>query len=414
MSTVNALYAERIKRIEDATALKEPDRVPVAPNFSSVTQRLYGSSYRDIYYDHEKAGEAMLEFYRHYDQCDAHTFLGFLSGRANEIAGSTMMDWPGRPGTKVPDFSSHQVIEHEYMSPEEYPEMLGDFTGFMLRKYIPRAYSNMKGFESVYFNSGVIMGYGMLSALNTPALLENYRRLAEIAEEEAKAAKASEKYVGKLAEMGIPNFLSGLAEAPYDIVGDYFRGTMGIFEDLLYEQDNLEAACGFFADQQIRVLSKFRDLDHPVKRISFPLHKAMDGFMSDEHFEKLYWKPLQKVILALIDFGVTPYIYTEGPFNTRLKYLADVPPGKVIYHFETVDMAEACRILKGTACICGNLPVAMLEFGKPENVSDETKKLLDTCAPGGGYIFDLNGTLENARPENLDAMFRVLDEYGKY
>ena len=38
-----------------------------------------------------------------------------------------MIDWPGRPGTRVPDFSTHQVIEHEYMSQDEYPEFINDF-----------------------------------------------------------------------------------------------------------------------------------------------------------------------------------------------------------------------------------------------------------------------------------------------
>ena len=52
---------------------------------------------------------------------------------------------PGRPGTKVSPFSSHQIIERELMLQEEYPEMLNDFTGFMLRKYIPRAYQNLSG-----------------------------------------------------------------------------------------------------------------------------------------------------------------------------------------------------------------------------------------------------------------------------
>ncbi len=410
----NELFEERVRRIETATALKEPDRVPVAPNFASVMQRLYGSSYRDIYYDHKKAGEAMLEFYRHYDMCDAHTFIGFSSGKANEIAGSEMIDWPGRPGTKVPDFSSHQVIEHEFMTPDEYPELLNDLTGFMLRKYIPRAYHNLKGFHSIAFNASVLMGTAAVAPLCTPEMLDTYQKLAEIAVEEAETAKVSAEYVRKLADMGIPNFLTGISEAPYDIIGDYFRGTMGIFEDLLYEEDNLTAACDMFANHVIEVLKPLKDADLPVKRISFPLHKAMDGFMSDEQFRKLYWKPFKKIIFALVDLGITPYIYTEGPYNSRLPYLAEVPPGKVIYHFETVDMQEACRILKGTACICGNLPVALLEFGKPEQVRDETKRLLDICAPGGGYIFDLNGTLENAKHENLDAMFDVLDTYGKY
>ena len=35
-------------------------------------------------------------------------------------------------------------------------------------------------------------------------------------------------------------------------------------------------------------------------------------------------------------------------------------------------------------------------------------------APGGGYLFDFNGSLENCKPENLEAMFETLEKYGKY
>ena len=199
--------------------------------------------------------------------------------------------------------------------------------------------------------------------------------------------------------------MTGSSEAPYDILGDYFRGTMGIFEDLTDPDmaDYIDKACEMFAQQQIQALQYFRYVDMPVKRVFFPLHKAMDGFMSDEQYERFYWRPLRKIIMALIDMDVTPYIYTEGPYNSRLKFLTDVPKGKVFYHFENVDMAEAKRI-----------SISRMEFGKKEDIIEETKRLLDVCAPGGGYLFDFNGSLENCKPENMEAMFETLDKYGKY
>lgn len=86
--------------------------------------------------------------------------------------------------------------------------------------------------------------------------------------------------------------------------------------------------------------------------------------MNEEQYHRLYWKPLKKNHDGPDRVGVTPYIYTEGPYSSRLEQLTDVPKGKVLYHFEKVDMKEAKRILGGTACIMGNLPVALLEFGK--------------------------------------------------
>ena len=410
------LFQERLNRVNSAIRLEKTDRVPLTPFFASWVQRSQGSSYRDIYYDQEAAGKAAVEFYSKHQMLDASYGARFTSGKANEIAQSQMIDWPGRPGTLVDMYSSHQVIEREFMTQEEYPEMLNDFTGFMLRKYIPRAYPALKGFEKAKVTPTVVLNTGMLAPFYSPEMQEAYKVLAQIGAADAECARISGIYSAKLAEIGFPSMFTGGSEAPYDILGDYFRGTMGIFEDLIDEdmQEYIERACDMFADQQIANMQYFKYVDMPVKRVFFPLHKAMDGFMNDEQFERLYWKPLKKIMMALIDMDVTPYIYTEGPYNSRLEMLTDVPRGKVLYHFEKVDMKEAKRILGGTACITGNLPVAMIEFGKKEDVIDATKKLLDDCAQDGGYIFDFDGSLENANPENLDAMFETLDKYGKY
>lgn len=411
-----SLFAERKNRVDTAISLGIPDRVPVAPFIASYMQRVNGSSYKDIYYDYDAAGKAAVKFYTEHPQCDLHTFSGFTSGRANELADSQMIDWPGKPGTLVSDYSSHQVIEREFMTQEEYPEMLNDFTGFMIRKYIPRAYPGLRGFSGFTLTPTVVLNTRTLSPLYSEEALEAYQNLSKIAQEDAKAGDATGKYMQELAGMGFPGLISGMSEAPYDILGDYFRGTMGIFEDLTDEdmQEYMERACDMFADQQIQSLQYLRFADMPVKRVFFPLHKAMDGFMNAEQYERLYWKPLKKIMMALIEWGVTPFIYTEGPYNTRLEQLTDVPKGKVLYHFENVDMKEAKRVLGNTACIMGNLSVTTMEFGKKEDVIRQTRQLLEDCMPGGGYIFDFNGSLENCKPENLDAMFETLEKYGHY
>ena len=416
MSDNAAKFAERLNRVNAAIALEKTDRVPVCPFFASYLQRADGGTYKDLYYNYETAGEAALKFYAKYPLIDAATFAGFTSGRANEIADTQIIDWPGKPGTLVPDTSSHQVKELAFMSQEEYPEMLKDFTGFMIRKYIPRMYPSLKGFANVSLIPTVVLSTSLINPLYSPELLQSYETLAKIAAEEAETGRMTGIYMQKLAEAGFPGMMSGISEAPYDILGDYFRGTMGIFEDLVDEdmQEYMEQACDMFADQQIAALQYFRFVDMPVKRVFFPLHKAMDGFMSDEQYERLYWKPLKKIMMALIDMGVTPFIYTEGPYNTRLDFLTDVPKGKVLYHFEKVDMKEAKRKLSGIACISGNLSISRLEFGSKEDIIRDTRQLLEDCMPGGGYIFDFDGSVEYAKEENVDAMFETLAKYGNY
>lgn len=412
------LYAERLNRFNSAIALQPTDRVPVAPFFSSYPERVNGRSYKDLFYDHETALESTVKFYQKYPIIDAAATPVLNSGKSMELLQMQSIDWPGRPGTKVSDYSSHQVIEMEPMLQEEYPEMLNDFTGFMFRKYIPRVYPGLKAFAGLDLNvAGASISPGLLlGSVLSPEMLATYKLMEQIAAEEAKVSEYTMKFVGALAQVGFPTIMTGISEAPYDILGDYFRGTMGIFEDLTDPdmQEYMEAACELFAQQQIRQLSFLQYVDMPYKRVFFPLHKGMDGFMNDEQYERLYWKPLKKIMMSLIDIGVTPYIYTEGKYDTRIDFLTDVPKGKVYYHLEAADMKRAKDKLAGIACISGNLPISLLEFGNKEAVIDRTKQLLDECAPGGGYVFDFDGSLEYAKEENIDAMFETLDKYGKY
>ena len=79
-----------------------------------------------------------------------------------------------------------------------------------------------------------------------------------------------------------------------------------------------------------------------------------------------------------------------------------------------VDMKRAKETVGKNNCITGNLSLYTLEFGTKQQTIDETKRLLDICAPGGGYVFGCSGCVEYAKVENLEAMFETLETYGRY
>ena len=136
--------------------------------------------------------------------------------------------------------------------------------------------------------------------------------------------------------------------------------------------------------------------------------------MSAENYEKYYWPPLKKLINAVIDAGLTPFVFCEGNYKTRLDILQDVPKGKVLYAFEKQDMKLAKEKLGKTACIAGNMSAELLAHGTKEQVIEETKRLLDICAPGGGYIMSNDIILDSCKRENLAAWYEATVKYGKY
>ena len=53
-------------------------------------------------------------------------------------------------------------------------------------------------------------------------------------------------------------------------------------------------------------------------------------------------------------------------------------------------------------------------FFAPEDVKEGCRKLIETCAPGGGYILSAAASMDQGKIENLHAMMDAVREYGVY
>lgn len=405
-------YEARLKRVNDSVALREPDRVPLTPVMEGFPIRYAGGTYAQCMLDWSFVGQCLDVFYK-----DFHPDLGWdpvlwYPARYMEEAGITWFRWPGKH-IQEPNVL-YQYIEGEYMKAEEYPEAIQDMTKFMMNKWIPRSFSNLKGFSALDFRNAMWFGHmGSLAAFGLPEVQDSLK--AAMA-----AGKTLLEWFGYIAaydrkmeeEFGIPVAYATFAFAPFDMVGDTMRGTEGVLCDLYDHPDELLALidkCTEFA---------IPDAIAAAKAAGRPwvwlwLHKGVDEFMSDEAFRKFYWPSLRKLITGIAEAGLTPMVYVEGRYNTRLPYLTEVPKGKVVYLFENTDMAKAKKALKDTACIAGNVPNVMLAYGDKQEVADYCKWLIDTCAPGGGYMMDTSAVLDEAKAENVKAMFETTETYGK-
>lgn len=144
----------------------------------------------------------------------------------------------------------------------------------------------------------------------------------------------------------------------------------------------------------------------------FP-HKGFKGLMSDEQYKTFYWPTFRKVILGIIDAGLTPFIFTEGDYTSRLEIIKDVPKRKVVYHIEK-DIFKAKEVLGDVACLTGGPPSSLLCTGTIEEVKDYCKKLIDVVGKGGGYILNPEVPLMDENPENVKAMTDFFKEHGVY
>ncbi len=406
------LLEERSRRIQDAVELREPDRVPLSTIWHFWPARYAGMTCREAMYDHARFADALRKSVLDLEP-DSFGFMqpAVSLGPTFDQMGFRMLEWPGHG---VGEDSTYQFLDREYMTADEYDDFIFDPTGFFLRKYLPRvadAFAGFAGFPD--FPGFPYLGVAhSTAAFASPEMAESFERLAAAGREMGAMMGSGLPVVQELTGLGFPTVFGGFSMAPYDYIGDYLRGSRGAMLDMFrHEQKMLEAiekACSILIRS-----TTLRTGSLPNKTVFIPLHWGLDGFMSDEQFAKFYWPSLRRLLVALIDEGMTPLVLWEGNCESRLERIGDIPPGKAIYFFERTDPFKAKAALGDTVCLRGFVPVSLLTTAKPAAVDEYCKKLIDGCAAGGGLIIDgAIGIPDDARVENVFAMRDAVWKYG--
>jgi uroporphyrinogen-III decarboxylase len=118
--------------------------------------------------------------------------------------------------------------------------------------------------------------------------------------------------------------------------------------------------------------------------------------------------------MGLIAEGVVPMPAAEGHWTTRLEVLQDIPKGKTMWMIDQSDIVKAKKTLGRVGCMFGNVPSDLLSIGTSQQIKDYVKKLIDSCAQGGGFIVSNGAFFDQAKPENVHAMVDLTKLYGVY
>ena len=409
-------YAERNSRVNEAIAMKVPDRVPFQLWVGYFAARYCGIPCSAAYYDSEKWRAANYKTITELEPDVYWAQTSRISGKAMEILGPRQMRWPG---FGVSPNHSHQMIELEPMKAEDYDAFLSDPSDFIIRSYLPRVLESaapmakLPPFRSLLFSMGMAPYLARFTLPDMVEMLEKFRKVPELqAEWQNRDINFDEEMAGR----GFPGYTTPMmmAGAPFDMISDFLRGMRGSMLDMYRLPDKLLEACDMLCRQNLAMIKSFpAPEDGSVKRVFLALHRGSDGFMSLPQFEKFYWPTLKKVLLALVDAGWTPCPFFEGTWDQRLEYLLELPKGKVLCHFAKTDPEKAKAVLGGHLCFMLDVPGFLLQAGTVSEVEDYCRNLIKVCGKDGGFIMTATA-LDEARPENVKAMIDITKSYGRY
>lgn len=407
-------YQERAGLVADAIKIDANiKRVPIMPLTTFAPTMMAGLSGRQAMYDPAAAGKAYLDFCTTYEPDTAGAAPMLMYGPALETLKYNLYKWPGNG---VAEDLSYQFIEKEYMKDDAYDRLISDPTDFWLRYWIPKTHGALAPFADtppIYGTMELPMMGPWLVSMGTPPMQAALKALMEAGKQCFDWINTMGAYLGQIMDAGFPFGAGGATKAPFDVLSDSFRGTTPLMMDLYRRPEKVLEAVERLVKPMIDTgVGGAMANNNPI--VFIPLHKGADGFMSDDQFKKFYWPTLKAVMYGLAEAGCVPACFVEGGYNQRLEYLAETSDIRSLYLFDRTDMAKANEVLGGKVCIAGGFPVSLILTGTPEQVEQETKKLIDTAATNKGYILSVGCALDEAKHETFKAFTAAGKKFGKY
>ncbi|MEM1717221.1 MAG: uroporphyrinogen decarboxylase family protein [Candidatus Bathyarchaeia archaeon] len=414
MEEVEKIAEQRLRRVQDAINLKEPDRVPLGLGFDyGFIAKWSGLTTYDVLFNYDKAREAIVKVARDFpvdnppmamlgtgslvgfalrDYPDIAMFVGPLTGPMHDILRDKYTRWPGRELS--PNTGSFQFIGGEFMRADEYDKFVENPSEFMAEVVVPRAHQS----------------------LERPGSAEAMAALIRACLEGMKYSNFLFSIAQDFARLGYPQRVGGgfLTSVPLDFLGDFLRTIPGILVDLRKQPEKVKLACDVLMDLMDESLLK--RLPTPLPEgfsIGIPLH--LNEYLSPKLYYEFYWPHLKKIIVDFYNRGARSFVAFEGRHDAYLESILELPRGWGVAYFEKTDVRKAKKVLAGHTCVSGGIPTTLLLSATPSEIEKYVKNLLEEMMPGGGFMLMTSTPIPaETPPENIRAVIRAVEKYGVY
>ena len=391
------LYQQRLKRYTTALRNGKPDMVPIRPFAAEFIATYTGLSCQDVTQDFELAFKATRQCCIDLDWDATVANMVYVWGGIAQVMNLRYYQIPGVGLSPNTGFQYLEPPENEaFMQADEYDALIADPTGFLFNVWLPRVSRDVTapGQPNTYRNNVAFLKGGM----SMMSYFGAFPRQIQLMREEAGTVSA----------------IAGILKAPLDIIADKLRGYMGLAMDLMEQPDKVLKACEALVPHLCHVASTSSDPTNTVP-IGFWMHRGCVPFISQTHFDTIFWPTLKPIIEELWRQGKQTLFYAEGKWGPHLKTFAELPEGSIIYHIDRDDPMEVHKALHHKFALSGGVSNYMLAYGKPQEVRAQCRKLIQTIGRDGGYIMDASAIMQNdARVENVRAMTEATREYGIY
>ncbi len=373
-----ALYQERLARIQKVIHLEPVDRVPVVFQAQGFSARYMNIPLDQYCKKNSLAFTANLEAMDRFDGLDgANTAPG---GRMPMILSYAWMSHVNAPGKELPSDSLWQVQEAEVMTIHDYDTILKRGWGKFVLGYLPRVVSmpeflgtilwiqlNMKRIQREYIKRGYVL------VCDAPIL-------------------------GQMAP--IERLCGG-------------RSMTKFFFDLYRIPDKVKAVMDVILAEDLATIAKAKPNPGTINGIWIGGWRSASALIAPKLWDQFVWPYILKITEALIAVGIVPVLHWDQDWSRDLVRLQELPAGKCILNPDGMtDMTKFKKLAGDRMAMMGDVPSSMLAAGTPKDVDQYVRDRIELFE-GKGLIMcpGCDGPI-NTKPENMQALIEATYKYG--
>jgi uroporphyrinogen decarboxylase len=190
-------------------------------------------------------------------------------------------------------------------------------------------------------------------------------------------------------------------------------GFQTFMESLYLNPELIDAALGAYVDWSAKVLRRICEMGVDAIFTTDDFAFNSGPFMSPASFRQWVVPYHQR---AIKEITVPWVLHTDGEIHRILDDLFGMGiQGIHPIDPNCMDIREFKKNHGKKVCILGNVNVNTLASGTPEEVYSEVRDLIRDLGPGYGYILSSgNSVPDYAKPENMLALARALEDFAKY
>lgn len=220
------------------------------------------------------------------------------------------------------------------------------------------------------------------------------------------------RYMEQRAGPEFVDFATGTGNlGPFD-VACLIRGQSQLFADVRLRPELAHQILDLTSKMVIEWTKVRQEIAHQeFRRISFG--DDFPGYLGPRLFKEFAFPYIKRVFEAFPNR--LHWWHSDGDTTSVLELLPEMHVDVFVCFYPEVDIGLVKKRIGEKVCLMGNIhPLKTLLRGTPEAVEKECKTQIEKAATGGAYILSSGETPRGVPEDNIRAMIRASEKYGKY